>query len=62
MLHDSGWSSPRLGCFSPEKETRYPFYGDWVRPRAGLDGCGNSRPPLEYDPRDVQPVGSRYTM
>jgi hypothetical protein len=35
--------------------------GGWVGPRAGLDGCGKSRPPLGFDPRTVQPVESRYT-
>ena len=30
-------------------------------PRAGLDGCGKSRPPPGFDPRTVQPVASRYT-
>ena len=30
-------------------------------PRAGLDRCGKSRPPLGLDPRTVQPVASRYT-
>jgi len=29
--------------------------------RAGLDKCGKSRPPPGFDPRTVQPVGSRYT-
>ena len=29
--------------------------------RAGLDRCGKSRPPPGFDPRTVQPVGSRYT-
>ena len=29
--------------------------------RAGLDGCGKSPPPQGFDPRTVQPVGSRYT-
>ena len=33
----------------------------WVGPRAGLDGCGKSRPPPGFDPRTVQPVASRYT-
>jgi len=28
--------------------------------RAGLDWCGKSRPQPEFDPRNVQPVGSRY--
>ena len=35
--------------------------GGWVGSRAGLDGCGKSRPPPEFDPRSVQPVASRYT-
>ena len=30
-------------------------------PRAGLDGCGKSRPQPGFDPRAVQPVASRYT-
>jgi hypothetical protein len=32
-----------------------------VSPRAGLDGCGKSRPPPGFDPGTVQPVASRYT-
>jgi hypothetical protein len=31
-----GWSTPRLGCFTPGKHP-VPIVG----PRAGLDGCGN---------------------
>jgi hypothetical protein len=34
--------------------------GGWVGPRAGLDGCGKSRP-TGFDPGAVQPVASRYT-
>ena len=30
-------------------------------PRAGLGGCGKSRPPQGFDPPTVQPVASRYT-
>jgi hypothetical protein len=33
----------------------------WVGPRAGLDGCGKSRPPPGFDPRGAQPVTIRYT-
>jgi hypothetical protein len=29
--------------------------------RAGQDRCGKSRPPPGFDPRTVQPAGSRYT-
>ena len=42
---------------SPGKTRDLP----WVGPRAGLDGCGKSRPPPGFDPRTVQPVASRYT-
>jgi len=35
--------------------------GDWVGPRAGLDGCGKSRPPPGVDSHTIQPVASRYT-
>ena len=36
------------------------YIGGWVSPRAGLDGCGKSRPPPGFDPRTFQPVASRY--
>jgi hypothetical protein len=32
-----------------------------VGPRAGLNRCGKSHPPREFDPRTVKPVASRYT-
>jgi hypothetical protein len=35
--------------------------GGWMDPRAGLDGCGISRPPLGFDLRTVQVVANRYT-
>ena len=36
--------------------------GGWVGPRAVLERCGKFRPPPPgFDPRTVQPVGSRYT-
>ena len=35
--------------------------GGWVGPRASLDRCGKSRPPLGFDPRTALPVASRYT-
>jgi hypothetical protein len=33
----------------------------WVGPRAGMYGCGISRPPPGFDPGTVQPVTSRNT-
>jgi hypothetical protein len=36
--------------------------GGWVGPRAGMDGCGEFRPPLGFDPRTFQPVASRDTV
>ena len=35
--------------------------GGWLGPSAGLDGCGNSRPPPGFDPRTVQLAANRYT-
>ena len=37
--------------------------GGWVGHRAGVDGCGKSCPPPPpgFNPRNVQPVASRYT-
>ena len=52
---------PRPGRFTPEKEARYPFY----RRLSGSQGrSGRERKislPPGFDPRTVQPVGSRYT-
>ena len=55
-LDGGGWSTPRLGRFTPGTHCIEGCVG----PRAGLDGCGKSRPPLEFDPRTVQPAASRY--
>ena len=57
-----GWvvnATPRL-LYSRERNSTHCI-GGWVGPRAGLGGCGKSRPPLGFDPRTVQPVASRYT-
>ena len=45
----------------PGKRPGTHCIGGWVGPRAGLGGCGKSRPPPGFDPRTVQPVSSRYT-
>ena len=45
----------------PRKRLGTHCVGSWIGLRAGLDGCGKSRPPLGFDPPTVQPVASRYT-
>ena len=35
--------------------------GGWVGPRADLQGCGKSRLPPGFDPRNIRPVASRRT-
>jgi hypothetical protein len=45
----------------PRERLGTHFIGGWVGLRAGLDGCGKSRPPPGFDHRAVQPVASRYT-
>jgi hypothetical protein len=56
-----GWLTPRPGCFTPGKDSRYPFY----RRLGGAQGLsGRVRkisPPPGFDPRTVQPVASHYT-
>ena len=44
----------------PPGKPRTHCIGDWMGPRASLEGCGNSHP-LGFDPRTVQPVANRYT-
>ena len=60
-LDGGGWSTPRPGRFTPGKDPVPIVIGGWVGPRAGMDGCGKSRPPPGFDPRTVQPVANRYT-
>jgi hypothetical protein len=45
----------------PGKRPGTHCIGGWVDPMAGLDGCGKSRHPPGFDPRNVQPIASRYT-
>jgi hypothetical protein len=56
-----GWvidATPRPLYSRERPSTRY--IEGCVGPRAGLDGCGKSRPPLGFDPQTVQPVARRY--
>ena len=45
----------------PRERTGIHRIGGWVGPRAGLDGCGKSRPPPGFLPQTVYSVVSRYT-
>ena len=57
-----GWVvSTTLRPLYPRERPGTHYTGGWVSPRAGLAGCGKSRPPPGSDPRTVQPVASRYT-
>jgi len=42
-LDGGGWSTPHPGRFTPERPGTHCI-GGWDGPRAGLDGCGKSRP------------------
>ena len=53
--------STTLRPFYPRERPGTHCIGGWVGPRAGLDGCGKSRPPPGFNPRTVQPVASRCT-
>ena len=55
------WSTPRPGRFSPGKETRYPLYRRLGGPQGRSGRVRKISPPPGFDPRTVQPVGSRYT-
>ena len=41
-----GWPTPLPGRFTPGKREGTHFAVGWLDPRAGLDGCGKSRPHL----------------
>ena len=50
-----------LSALPPGLRPRTHCIGGCMGPRAGLEGCRKSRPPLGFDPRTVQPVASHYT-
>jgi hypothetical protein len=50
-----GWRHA-LAALSPEKRPGIHCTGGWVGPKAGLDGCGRSRPPPGFDSRTLNPV------
>ena len=44
----------------PGKRPGARFTGGWMGSRAGMDSCGKSPLPPEFDPRTLQYVASRY--
>jgi hypothetical protein len=45
----------------PRKKPGTHCIGGWVGGRPGLDGCGKSHQPPEFDPRTFQAEASRYS-
>ena len=60
-LDGGGWSTPRPGRFTPEKETRYPLYRRLGGPQGRFGRVRKISPPPAFDSQTVQPVASRYT-
>jgi hypothetical protein len=59
-----GWmvnTTPRLATLYPGERPGTHCVRGCVSLEAGLDGCGKSHCPPEFDPWTVQPVASRYT-
>ena len=56
-----GWSTPRPGCFTSAKETRFPFYKTLGGPKGRSERVRESPHNLEFDPQTVQPVAKRST-
>ena len=59
-----GWSNSRPGRFTPGEEPRCSAKGKLDGPQRRCEhfrGAENLVPLLEFEPRTVQPVASRYT-
>jgi hypothetical protein len=48
----AGGEHHAMAVLPPGKRPGTHSRGGWMGPRGGLDGCGKSRLPLGYDPRD----------
>ena len=55
------YSTPRPGRFTPRKKTRYPLHRRLGEPQRRPVWVRKTSPPTGFDPRNVQPVESRYT-
>jgi len=51
----------RSGCSLPPGKTRYPLHRRMSGPQGRSGQVRKISPPPVFDPRTVQPVGSRYT-
>jgi hypothetical protein len=60
-LDGGGWSTPRPGCFTPGKETRYSLYRRLDGPQGRSELVRKILLPPGFDPLTVYPVASRYT-
>ena len=60
-LEEGEGSASRPRRTLPPGETRYPFYRRLDGPQGRSGQVRTISPPLGFDPRTVQPVGSRYT-
>jgi len=56
-----GLTTPRSIRFTPRKQTRYPLYRRLGGSQGRSERVRKISPPLEFDPRFVQPVVSPYT-
>jgi hypothetical protein len=55
VLERGGWSMASPGCLIPGKRPDFHCIGGWVGPRADLNGCGKSRPPIGIRHEDNSP-------
>jgi len=55
-------SHSRAGCSLPPGETRYPFYIRLSRPQDPSGRVWKISSPPGFDPRNFQPLASRYTV
>ena len=61
-LEGGAWTMPRTGRFILGKDTRYPFIGDWVGSRAGLEGSENLAPTGIRSPESIARSDSLYRL
>jgi len=61
-LDGGWWSTPRLGCFTPAKETQYPFYRRLGGPQGRSGQVRKISPTSGFDPTTVLSIASRYSV